>query len=118
MKILVIPDTQVAPGSDTRHLKWAGKYAAEKKPDIIVHIGDHWDMPSLSIYDVGKKSFEGRQYTKDIEAGNVGMDEFMAPIIKSAKLRLRCGSLSYTSLWVTMKSGSQEQLMLTGSSKV
>jgi hypothetical protein len=82
MKILVIPDTQVAPGSDTRHLKWAGKYAAEKKPDIIVHIGDHWDMPSLSIYDVGKKSFEGRQYTKDIEAGNVGMDEFMAPIIK------------------------------------
>jgi hypothetical protein len=82
MKILVIPDTQVAPGSDTRHLKWAGKYAAEKKPDIIVHIGDHWDMPSLSIYDVGKKSFEGRQYTKDIEAGNRGMDEFMAPIIK------------------------------------
>ena len=58
MKHLIIPDTQVKPNTPTEHLKWAGQYAAEKKPDVIVHIGDHWDMESLSSYDKGKKSFE------------------------------------------------------------
>ena len=58
-KHLVIPDTQVKPEHSVKHLRWAGKYAAEKKPDVIIHIGDHWDMPSLSSYDVGKRSFEG-----------------------------------------------------------
>ena len=61
MKHMIIPDTQVKPGSSFEHLKWAGQYAVEKKPDVIVHIGDHWDMPSLSSWDVGKKSFEGRR---------------------------------------------------------
>jgi hypothetical protein len=77
---LVIPDCQVKPGNTVEHLAWAGKYAAELKPDVIVHIGDHWDMPSLSSYDVGKKSFEGRRYADDIKAGNKAMDTFMKPI--------------------------------------
>ena len=79
-KHLVIPDTQCKPDQKHDHLRWAGEYAAEKKPDVIVHLGDHWDMPSLSSYDVGKKSFEGRRYTKDIEAGKQGMEAFLAPI--------------------------------------
>ena len=60
MKHMVIPDTQVKPGCPIEHLKWAGQYAVDKKPDVIVHIGDHWDMPSLSHYDKGTTSFEGR----------------------------------------------------------
>ena len=31
-------------------------------------MGDWADMPSLSLYDKGKKSFEGRRYKEDIEA--------------------------------------------------
>ena len=85
---LIIPDTQVKPGVPTDHLAWAGKYAAAMKPDVIIHIGDHWDMESLSSYDRGKKSFEGRRYTKDIEAGNAAMDKFMAPIVAEQE-RLR-----------------------------
>jgi hypothetical protein len=80
MKHMIIPDTQVKPGCPIDHLKWAGQYAAKKKPDVIVHIGDHWDMPSLSHYDKGTKSFEGRRYTKDIAAGIEGMEAFLAPI--------------------------------------
>jgi hypothetical protein len=78
---MVIPDTQVKPGVPTEHLTWAGQYAAKKKPDVIVHLGDHWDMPSLSSYDKGKKSFEGRRYKADIAAGNTGMDALMRPIL-------------------------------------
>jgi hypothetical protein len=77
MRIMVIPDTQVKPGSGIEHLHWAGQYAVDQKPDVIVFIGDHWDMPSLSSYDKGKKAFEGRRYTKDIEAGKQGMDAFL-----------------------------------------
>ena len=80
MKHLIIPDTQVKPNSPTDHLRWAGLYAAEKKPDVIVHIGDHFDMPSLSSWDVGKKSFEGRRYRDDIEAGIHAMEVFLQPI--------------------------------------
>lgn len=67
-KILVIPDCQVKPGVDTRHLSWIGRYIADKKPDVVVQIGDFADMPSLSSYDAGKKSFEGRRYKADVEA--------------------------------------------------
>ena len=47
MKHMIIPDTQVKSGGKVDHLRWAGHYAADKKPDVIVHLGDHWDMPSL-----------------------------------------------------------------------
>ena len=56
MKHMVIPDTQCKPGVPMEHLTWAGQYAVEQKPDVIIHIGDHWDMPSLSSYDKGKGS--------------------------------------------------------------
>ena len=85
MRHLVIPDTQCKPNNSFEHLEWAGKYAVKTKPDVIVHLGDHWDMPSLSVYDVGKKSFEGRTYNDDIEAGNKAMDVFMKPIIEEQK---------------------------------
>lgn len=87
MKIVVIPDCQVKPNTPTSHLEWAGKYIAEKKPDVIVNIGDFWDMPSLSCYDKGKKDFEGRRYKKDVEAGNAAMDLLLAPIKKESNKR-------------------------------
>lgn len=83
---LVIPDTQCNQDSPTSHLKWLGKYIAEKQPDVVIHLGDHWDMSSLSEYDKGKKCFEGRRYKKDIDAGNAGMDALMTPLTKMKKL--------------------------------
>lgn len=87
--IMLIPDTQAKEGVPDEHMVWAGKWAAEKKPDYIVHIGDHWDMPSLSVYDKGKKSFEGRTYQSDIYAGNLAMDKFMTPIIEEQNRLVR-----------------------------
>ena len=80
MNIVVVPDTQVKPGVDTSYLKYIGNYIVDKKPDVVVHLGDHWDMPSLSSYDVGKKSFEGRRYVDDVRAGNEGMDLLLSPL--------------------------------------
>lgn len=84
----VIPDTQVKPGLDFSHLTWAGQYIADKRPDVIVMIGDWADMPSLSEYDRGKKSFEGRTYKADIEASHEAMESLMRPIRAEQKRRL------------------------------
>jgi len=88
-KIFVIPDTQVRPGSDVSHLVAAGRYAVEKKPDTIVCLGDWADMPSLSSYDVGKKSFEGRRYMDDIQAAKNAMAQFLEPIRNEQKRLIR-----------------------------
>lgn len=79
-KHCIIPDTQVKPGVPLEHFTWAGKYIAEKKPDVIVHIGDFADMHSLSEYDVGKKCYEGRTYKEDIESAIFAQALLFAPI--------------------------------------
>lgn len=79
---MYIPDTQVKKGVRIDHLERIGIHAARKRPDVIVHIGDHWDMPSLSSYDKGKKSFEGRRYADDIAAGNKALALLEAPILE------------------------------------
>ena len=63
---LIIPDTQAKYGEDFTFLSHIGKYIVEKKPEVIIHLGDFSDMESLSSYDVGKKSFDGKMYIKDI----------------------------------------------------
>ena len=77
---LVIPDCQVRPDVDYNHLKWIGNYAAEKRPDTIVCIGDFADMPSLSSYAVGKASAEGKRYADDITATKEAMSFLVKPI--------------------------------------
>jgi hypothetical protein len=77
---LVIPDTQAKDGTPTDHLRWIGQLIVDEHPDTVVHLGDHADMPSLSSYDVGKRSFEGRRYSADIEAANRAFDVLNAPL--------------------------------------
>lgn len=84
---LVIPDTQVKPGLKLDWLEWVGKFIGDRKPDVVVHLGDHWDMPSLSSYDKGKKCFEGRRYKNDINAGNEGFERLNWGITKTGGRR-------------------------------
>lgn len=77
---LVIPDVQVKPGHNLDHLRWAGLFCAKKHHDRVIQIGDFYDFPSLCSYDRGRLAFEGRQYTKDIAAGNKALELFMEPI--------------------------------------
>lgn len=72
---LVIPDTQCIPGENLDHMLWVGKYIKEIQPDVVVHLGDNWDNPSLSSYEKpGSKWFEGARYKADTDAGNQGME--------------------------------------------
>jgi len=87
---VVIPDTQAKPGAPTDHLRWIGQYIVDHFKDQaikIIHLGDHWDMPSLSMYDKGKKAMEGRRYVADIEAGNEAFTVLNQALIDLNKTR-------------------------------
>ncbi len=45
-KILVIPDVQIKPGIDISFIQDIGKYLVDKRPDIVVCLGDFCDFPS------------------------------------------------------------------------
>lgn len=80
---IVIGDTQAKPGVPTRHLEWIGQYIVDQfwGQDVsIVHVGDHWDMPSLSSYDRGSSRIEGKRYVHDVKAGNVAFDLLNEPL--------------------------------------
>lgn len=83
---VVIGDTQVKPDVPTQHLTWIGKYIADRCAghDVaIIHLGDHWDMPSLSSYDRGTRRIEGRRYVEDVDAGNKAFALLNAPIAQA-----------------------------------
>lgn len=83
LKIAVVADTQCKSGVDLSYMRAIGNCLADKKPDVIVHIGDAIDFPSLSSYDKGKLSFEGRRLKEDIKAGIYGLYSMLDPVYKA-----------------------------------
>jgi hypothetical protein len=80
-RIIVIPDSQIRPEDDFEFLSFIGQYIVDMQPDIIVHLGDFADMPSLSQHDkAGSKSMEGMRYKADIQASKDAMATLLEPI--------------------------------------
>lgn len=80
MKHAYIPDVQAKDGHDFEYLTHIGQYLVDKRPDTIIVGGDFADLPSLSSYDVGKKTFEGRRYRTDVAAAHRAMEALLSPI--------------------------------------
>lgn len=108
---IVIPDTQVKPGSPTDHLEWIGRYILEKRPDVVVHLGDHWDMESLSHYDRGKLQFEGRRYKADVEAGNAALRILDHPVDQFNYGRRRRGQDEYAPRKVLLRGNHEHRII-------
>lgn len=72
--IVILPDAHAKPKGrrDTfepnARFTLAGKFINELRPTNVVCLGDFADMESLSSYDKGKASFEGRRYKRDLKA--------------------------------------------------
>lgn len=80
MKLLIIPDSHAHYEYSNERFRALGNLIVEERPEAIVNIGDMADMASLSFYDEGKASFEGRRYHKDIEAVIDAQEELAKPI--------------------------------------
>lgn len=64
----MVPDPHAHPDFNNDRADWLSKLIIDVRPDVVVNIGDAADMPSLSSYDKGKRSFQGRSYRADINA--------------------------------------------------
>jgi hypothetical protein len=90
---LVIPDSHAHPDHNNDRYDLLGQLVAELRPDVIIDIGDWWDMASLCTYDKGKRGFENRRYSLDISAGIDAQDRLLAPLKKlrrKAPRKIRC----------------------------
>ncbi len=91
---VVIGDTQQKPGVPNIHLTWIGRYIVDQfwgRSDVrLIHLGDHWDMPSLSAYDKGRRAMEGRRYIDDVDAGNEAFDLLNEPIRRANRNKRKC----------------------------
>lgn len=110
---VVIGDTQVKEGVPTDNLRWIGQYIVDQfagQDDVrLIHLGDHADMPSLSSWDKGKKSMEGRRYRTDIEAANDGWAALNKPLVDYNKARRKSGKKMWQPKSKTFTRGNHEE---------
>ena len=86
---LIIPDVHAHPKYNNDRADWLGRLIVDLRPDVVVNLGDQWDMPSLSSYDKGKRDFYGRTYKADIDSGLEFSDRLFAPIRRRKKKQPR-----------------------------
>lgn len=102
LKIAVIPDTQARQGVPLEHLEWCGKYLCEIRPDVIVHIGDIGDFPSLSTHDQkGSLHLEGARYRDDVDAVLTAQDLLMTPVAQAS---------GYAPMWVLNEGNHEDRI--------
>jgi hypothetical protein len=77
--ILVIPDAHANPAYNNARFDWLGNLILDIKPDIVLDIGDFADFPSLSHFDFGKKTYEGRRYKADVACAIDARTRVMLP---------------------------------------
>ena len=111
IRILVLPDAQVKPDVPLEHLDRAGKAICEYRPDVVVNLGDFWDMPSLSSHDAkGSKYFENKRYKDDIEAGNEGMRILLQPLKDMQKIQKESKHKVYKPRMVFLRGNHEKRL--------
>lgn len=82
---LIVGDSHCIPGQDLSRFDWLSQLIMDINPDVVVHLGDHWDMASLCSYDRGLKTAIGRNYKADIEVGLEANERIWSPIKKRKK---------------------------------
>lgn len=82
---LFVTDQHAHYQHHNKRAEYLGHLINDTKPDTVIFGGDLWDMPSLSSYDKGKKSFQGRTYAADLHAGLDFLDRTFSIIRKQKK---------------------------------
>lgn len=108
--ILVIPDPHAHPDFDNDRFIALGKFILKEKPDVIVCIGDFADLPSLSSYDKGKKSFEGRNYRRDKAATWDALEKLHKPVNQYNARRQKNKEKQYRPRWVMCLGNHEDRI--------
>ena len=82
----------------------------DEMPDVIIDIGDWFDMESLCSYDKGTKSFEGRRYKADIKAGHDAELLAFGPILEYNKRAAANHKVRYTPTILRITGNHEERI--------
>lgn len=64
---LVIGDAHSNPDVSNRRFDWLANFIEDKRPDVIIDIGDWGDFDSIGTYNKGKQAAWGQSYRRDVE---------------------------------------------------
>ena len=82
---LVFGDAHAHPDHNNSRADWLSKLIYDVRPDVVIDLGDTADFPSLSSYDKGKRSFQGRSYARDVASHNDFQDRVWHQYRKNKK---------------------------------
>jgi len=78
---LPIGDCHISEEDDLERFKYLGQFIIDKKPDIILFLGDFLTLNVFSGWDKDKRlKMEGRRYQKEINKGNEALDIIFYPL--------------------------------------
>lgn len=86
VKHIIIGDAHAKPEVSNNRFEWLGNLIVDiarsnpKDTIRVIDLGDFADMPSLSSYDVGNRSYEGKRYKADVLAAIDAREKLTAPI--------------------------------------
>lgn len=87
---LVIPDCQVRPGAPLDHIEWIAQAIVDYEPDVIVCIGDWYDLPSLNGHEQpGSAPLENLRYVDDIGIAREAFDRLCNPMEAEMARRIK-----------------------------
>jgi len=95
---LIIPDSHSHPEISNRRYDWLSKLIIERKPSVIINLGDHWDMASLCSYDLGTTAAEAQRLKSDIDHGADALRRIKQPY--NDKYGVRDRYIHYKPRWV------------------
>ena len=110
-KILCIGDAHVSTESDLSRFDYANELIMEKRPDIIVLMGDFVTLNCLSFWDQNKRmKMEGRRYEEEIDNANRALDKLFHGLYKEKQRSRRNKKAIYSPKIVYLQGNHEERL--------
>lgn len=73
--VVVYTCAHSSPEVDNKRFDWLGELIYDLRPDMVVDLGDFYDMKSLNTYDTRyPQAIVAQSYQKDVEHGNEAQD--------------------------------------------
>lgn len=82
---LIVPDQHSTPEETNERADYLSNLTIDLRPDVVVNLGDAIDLASLSSYDKGKRSFQGKSYKNDLNSHLDFQERWWEPVRRTKK---------------------------------
>ncbi len=110
-KHMFIPDPHDQPEINKDRFELAGNFAIKHKPTVIVCAGDFTSLDSLSGYDKGRKSHEGKRYVNDVDSCREALMRFNEPFDRYNCKQRKNHKPTYTPRKVMLIGNHEERIL-------